>query len=173
MKWCFFASACLIAVSVHAEGDTFLDSFSLGVGESRNQCDIYRLGLRKDSSSRWLSNDTGWLSMYYEASLNDWNKGAESVYGAACSPVFVYYFGAKESVVNPYVEAGIGVACISETELGGRHFSTAFQFEDRIGAGVRMKRADFSIRYMHYSNGSLVEPNDGIDIFIITASYRL
>ena len=50
--------------------------------------------------------------------------------------------------------------------------TTAFQFEDRVGAGIRTEKLDFSFRYMHYSNGSMAQPNDGIDIWIGTLSYR-
>ena len=50
--------------------------------------------------------------------------------------------------------------------------STLYQFEDRIGLGVKMEHVDVSFRYMHYSNGSIVQPNDGMDIFIATLGYR-
>ena len=35
-----------------------------------------------------------------------------------------------------------------------------------------MKTTDFNVRYMHYSNGSISEPNDGLDVFIFTIFYR-
>jgi hypothetical protein len=29
------------------------------------------------------------------------------------------------------------------------------------------------VRYMHYSNGSVKEPNDGVDLLLFTVTYRL
>ena len=166
--------ACLglIGFSVYAGEGTFIDSFSVGVGQSQDDIGIYRFGLRKDSDWRWLSNRTGWLSMYYEASLNYWRRDDEDICGAAVSPVFFYTFGNENWRVKPYIEGGIGVAGISDTEIGNRNMSTAFQFEDRIGTGVRIDKVDLSCRYMHYSNCSIKQPNDGIDIFIFSVGYR-
>jgi lipid A 3-O-deacylase len=171
-RWAIFASVCFFGLTGCAEGFSFLDSISVGAGVSRhNEIAIYRLGLRKDSEYKFLQNPTGWLSGYYEASAGFWYEGDDKIYTGAFSPVFVYYFGAPDMKIQPYIEAGIGVAGISETHLGPRNFSTGFQFEDRIGAGVKIDSVDISIRYMHYSNGSITQPNDGIDIFIATVGY--
>ena len=114
----------------------------------------------------------GWVSGYFEGSLNYWYHTDDDIYAAALSPVFVYYFGAEKNSLIPYIEAGIGVAVISETTISNVEMSTAFQFEARVGAGIRTKKLDFNFRYMHYSNGSMAKPNDGIDIWIGTLSYR-
>ena len=53
-----------------------------------------------------------------------------------------------------------------------RILSTNFQFEDRIGAGVRIGFLDVNFRYMHYSNASIKDPNHGIDIFIFTTAVQ-
>ena len=173
MKLMCLICVCLIWLSGYADGDPFVSGVSVGVGQGRSGVDIYRLGVQKDFSADWLANRTGWLSGYCEASANYWKKNSDEVYGAAFSPVFVYFFGNHKMAINPYIEAGIGAACISGTRLGSRRLSTAFQFEDRLGMGVRMRRGDFCVRYMHYSNGSIAEPNDGIDSIIATVSYRL
>lgn len=172
MRWATFASVCFFGLTGCAEGFSFLDSINVGAGVSRhNEISIYRLGLRKDSEYKFFQNPTGWLSGYYEVSAGFWYEGDDRIYTGAFSPVFVYYFGPPDMKIQPYIEAGIGVAGISETHLGPRNFSTGFQFEDRIGVGVKMDYVDVSIRYMHYSNGSISQPNDGIDIFIATAGY--
>jgi lipid A 3-O-deacylase len=167
-------SVCLIGLYVGAEEDQyFIDSVSLGAGISRhNEIGISRFGVRKDSDYTFFKNQTGWLSGYYEASLGCWMGEDDTIYNAAFSPVFVYYFGAPTWKVQPYIEAGIGVSAISDTDIGNRNMSTIFQFEDRIGLGVKLEHVDVSIRYMHYSNGSIAQPNDGIDIFIATLGYR-
>lgn len=48
----------------------------------------------------------------------------------------------------------------------GRDLSTAFQFEFRFGAGLRSDRLDFHLRWMHYSNGSIEQPNHGVDALV-------
>jgi lipid A 3-O-deacylase len=109
-----------------------------------------------------------------EGSLNEWKKGGDEVYVAGLSPVVTYYFGKPEYLVHPYIEGGVGGALLSETEIGvSREFSTAFQFEDRVGAGVQIKNFDLCFRYMHYSNARIKEPNDGIDIFMIALGWHL
>ena len=172
MKWMSRACLGLIVCSVYAGEEPFLDAVSAGVGQSQDDIDIYRFGLRKDSECRWLANRTGWLSVYYEASLNYWRRRSEDIYGVAFSPVYIYTFGHEKNKNHPYIEGGIGIAGIEDTEIGNRNMTTAFQFEDRIGVGVRVEKVDLSFRYMHYSNGSIEQPNDGIDILIFTAGYR-
>lgn len=149
----------------------FIDEINIGIGESKDHIDIYRLGIKKDFDKTFFENDYGWLSGYYEASLNYWERDGKKIYGIALSPVFVYYFGSKSNNIVPYIEAGIGVACISDTKIQSRDMTTNFQFEDRIGLGIRTGSYDLNVRYMHYSNASIKQPNDGIDIFIFTLSY--
>ena len=172
MKWMSAVCFCFIGISVYAAEDWCIDSFSMGVGQSQDKIDVYRFGLRKDSDYHWLPNQTGFLTLYYEASLNYWRKGREDVYAGAFSPVFFYVFGNEKNRVQPYVEGGIGIAAISETKIGNRNMSTGFQFEDRVGAGVKIDRIDFNCRYMHYSICSIKQPNDGIDILIFTVGYQ-
>ena len=74
--------------------------------------------------------------------------------------------------VSHCVLGGIGLSLWTDTRMGNRDLSTNFLFEDRIGAGVRIGNWDLNFRYMHYSNASIKKPNDGIDIFIGSISYR-
>jgi lipid A 3-O-deacylase len=186
--WNCLACVCLVSASACAEdgfgkeepvkaetgtGAPFISALSLGYGWAHNDTDIYRAAVRHDPGYSWLSNPTGWMSLYYEASMNLWKSGGDEIYAAAFSPVFIYYFGKPENKVRPYVEAGIGAAGISKTEMGNRQFSTGYQFEDRVGAGVQIKNLDLCCRYMHYSNASIKEPNDGIDIVMVALGYRL
>jgi lipid A 3-O-deacylase len=173
-KWLQIITVVFLLIPAdYTKAGGFIDEISFGVGEEKNDdIDIYRLGLKKDFSRQFLTNKTGWLSGYFEGSLNYWHHTDDDIYALALSPVFVYYFGTEANSVIPYIEGGIGVAVISDTEIGGVDMTTAFQFEDRIGAGIRIEKLDFNFRYMHYSNGSMSQPNDGIDIWIGTLSYR-
>ena len=174
--WTMLASVCLFgsyAMCAEEKADQpFISSISLGVGITHHDdISIYRLGVRKDVDYKAFENPTGWLSGYFEASLGYWSKRDDQVYVGAISPVFVYYFGEPTWTVQPYIEAGIGVSCISETKIDSRDLASAFQFEDRVGFGVKIKYVDVSVRYMHYSNASISDPNDGMDIFIGTVGW--
>lgn len=144
---------------------------SFGVGQSSDSIDIYRAGLLKQWNVRWLENKTGYLNGYFELSYNRWEDGGEDVNAVAFSPVFQYVFKMTNATWSPYIEAGIGVACLDDYSINDRNLSSNLQFEDRFGAGIRIKNLDISFRYMHYSNADFKKPNDGIDILIATLAW--
>lgn len=145
---------------------------SFGYGEADTDIDIYRIGVKKDFPAKWFKTDIGYLSGYFELSYNRWESDNGDTNGVALSPVFVYYFGNGSNKIKPYIEGGIGVAYIDEYHIAGRNLATNFQFEDRIGAGVRIGFVDLNFRYMHYSNASTKSPNDGIDILMVTTAIQ-
>ena len=155
----------------NAQGlNEYIDSVTFSIGQSKDDIDIYRIGLRKDFDSKWAQTKSGYLSGYYELSANYWKYKSENNFGVAFSPVFAYYVDLGD--YKPYIEAGIGVSYWSKTHIKTRNMSTHFHFEDRIGVGLRYKNFDFSFRYMHYSNAGIKHPNPGIDIFIGSISYK-
>ncbi|MOA39717.1 Lipid A deacylase PagL precursor [compost metagenome] len=85
------------------------------------------------------------------------------------TPVFVYEFAGQ--TVRPFVEAGIGVALFSSTEMEGNDLGSSFQFEDRVGLGLRFANQEVGVRALHYSNAGLQTPNDGVEAY--TLHYRL
>ena len=88
---------------------------------------------------------------------------------ATAAPVFVYEFAGQN--VRPYIEAGIGVAAFSSTELESNDLGSSFQFEDRIGVGLRFAGQEIGLRAIHYSNAGLKNPNDGAEAY--TVHYRM
>ncbi len=170
---CFFVLLFVLFTNTESLA---LDRISLGIGKSRDSINIYRLGFQQEFGSHWFESKTGHLSGYHEASLSCWQHERESIQQVAYSPVFTYDFAGLGSRVLPYLEAGIGIGYLSKKTINGRDLSTRFQFEDRIGIGVKIgkeKRHDLSFRYMHYSNASIKQPNDGIDIFIFSYTFSL
>jgi len=137
----------------------------------RTDFDVYRIGLRKDFNRVFWSGSRARFTGYWEASLNYWDAEDENVYAAALSPVFVLYFLPGSDRIQPYLEAGIGAALISDHSFAGREMSTAFQFEDRIGVGIRTRNWDVHYRFMHYSNGGIEKPNNGFDAHVVGLTY--
>lgn len=159
----------LISAQVFAGNHLWNTHLAIGLGKSHDRINIYRLGIRNDFSNKTFPSHQKGLNGYYEISLNRWNIGEENIYGAAISPIFRYQISIFSNQIQPYIEAGIGVAYISNTRIGHRNMTTHFQFEDRIGVGFRSEYVGVNFGYMHYSNASIKPPNDGIDIFILTS----
>lgn len=167
----FFILLLILFTSVESLA---FDGVSLGLGRSRDSIDIYHLGFQKQFGGNLFETKMGHLSGYHEGSFNCWKHDRESIRQIAYSPVFTYEFVDLIKGVFPYLEAGIGVSFLSEETINGRDLSTHFQFEDRVGIGVRMGeegRHNLSFRYVHYSNADIKQPNEGIDIFMLSYTY--
>ncbi|MFH2061338.1 MAG: acyloxyacyl hydrolase [Pseudomonadota bacterium] len=164
------AGLALIYSSAMAESSGY--GLSFGYGEADPDIDIYRVGLKKDFTAKWFKTDFGYVSGYFELSYNYWEWNSQDINGVALSPVFAYFFGDESNLIRPYIEGGIGVAYLDEYFIADRNLSSNLQFEDRIGAGVRIGFIDLNFRYMHYSNASLKAPNHGIDILMFTTAIQ-
>jgi hypothetical protein len=67
--------------------------------------------------------------------------------------------------MQPFVEAAIGAHLLSRTSIDDRQFSTAFQFGEQLGVGVRLVGGmplSISVRGEHVSNGGIKHPNAGL-----------
>ncbi len=165
-------SPCALA---QEEGRAFffdLGRSSSNVSRGHSEFDIYRFGMQWDFKHTLWQGKSSRLSGYYEGSINYWNAERDDVFAVALSPVFVLTFGNNKGNYRPFVEAGIGLAVLSEGLVGGRQMGSSWQFENRIGFGVRSDRLGFHYRYMRYSNGDLSKPNQGIDAHVLGLTYR-
>ncbi|NQD91978.1 acyloxyacyl hydrolase [Pseudomonas sp. CrR25] len=165
-----FSLAALAALSMGQVAAAQATDVTFAVGSTDESTMVYRLGTQFDFSSRWLQSDVGHLSGYWDAGYTFW-EGDETAsnHSLSFSPVFVYEFAGAN--VRPYVEAGIGVAFFSSTELEDNDLGSSFQFEDRLGFGLRFADQEVGLRALHYSNAGLKQPNDGIEAY--TLHYRL
>lgn len=119
--------------------------------------------------ARWSANWGGWATTLRPAV--EFTRFRYS--GAQPGPDYLNELGAlalfrierADGAVRPYAEAGLGLTGFSRTTLGGKDFSTRFQFSEQIGLGVRFgQRWSAGWRYSHYSNGDIKMPNNGIDM---------
>lgn len=166
MKIIFLIFLCFLSLNSQSEENpTFR---SIDVGRAEYGIDVYRLGLKKEFTN-WLKRKGLDLSGYLEASINYWHESKSQIYGVAFSPViFIPLCRSCKS----YFEVGTGVSYISQKTIGKINMSSLFQFEDRIGFGVKIENIDYHLRHMHYSNAGLVQPNDGIDILIAGVTFK-
>ena len=137
-----------------------------GVGATSDSTMTYRLGMQFDWDKSWLQSDVGALDRLLEWRLHLLGRRQDFPALVACSfsPVFVYEFAGQN--VKPYVEAGIGVALFSNTQLEDNNIGQAFQFEDRFGFGLRFAGGhEVGIRATHYSNAGISSNNDGVESY--------
>jgi hypothetical protein len=71
--------------------------------------------------------------------------------------------------MRPYLEAGLGGHVLSDTRIGERKLSTAWQFGTHLGVGLDCGRLRIGYRFQHLSNAGIKTPNDGIDFHVLTA----
>lgn len=142
---------------------------TLAGGVTRESTEVIRLALQRDFERSWWQSSTGRLTGYWDAGYTYWfGDESASNHSLSFAPVFVYEFAGDS--LRPYVEAGIGAAFFDSTEHEGHELSTSFQFEDRIGFGLRFAGQEIGLRAIHYSNAGIKKPNDGAETY--TLHYR-
>jgi len=144
---------------------------SSNASRGHSDLDIFRVGRQWEFKRTFWQGDSARVSGYWEGSLNYWSADRDDVFAVALSPVFVLSFGEDDGNYHPFIEAGVGLALLSDDRVGGRLMGSSWQFEDRIGFGLRSQRLGFHYRYMHYSNGDLSKPNQGLDAHVIGMTY--
>ena len=161
---------CLAALAAAALGHSYTAQaagLEFAVGHTSESTMTYRLGLKSDWDKSWLQSDVGRLTGYWDGAYTYWEGDKSSASNSlSFSPVLVYEFAGES--VKPYLEAGIGVALFSHTEVEGNRLGTAFQFEDSLGFGLRFAGGhEVGIRASHYSNAGISSTNDGIESYAL------
>ncbi|HGA2318228.1 TPA: acyloxyacyl hydrolase [Pseudomonas putida] len=138
---------------------------SAAVGATSQGDMTYRLGMSFDWDKQWLQSDIGYVTGYWDAAYTYWEGGdASGAHSLSFSPVFTYEFSGF--TYTPYVEAGIGLAAFSKTDVGDQRLGSSVNFEDRIGFGLKLPgEQKVGIRAIHYSNAGIKQPNDGIESY--------
>ncbi|MDD0975137.1 acyloxyacyl hydrolase [Pseudomonas fontis] len=165
---------CLAAIAAVTLGQSFTANaadLSFSVGQTSDSTMVYRLGLQSHWDTSWLQTSVGRLTGYWDGGYTYWvGDKTASNNSLSFAPVFVYEFAGDS--VKPYIEAGIGVAAFSSTELESNKLGSSFQFEDRIGFGLRFAGGhELGVRAIHYSNAGLQSPNDGVEAYSL--NYRM
>ncbi|MEH6493764.1 acyloxyacyl hydrolase [Halopseudomonas sp.] len=155
----------LLSVMAFSSPVFALDGLTLEAGHTNESTDAYRLAAQFEFASTLWRSDGGAVALngYWDAGYTYWNDlDTQSV---SLTPMFRLQFGPENGGVTPFVEAGIGAALFSESNLDDRRdLGSNFQFEDRVGAGLRFASgSELGVRYYHYSNAGIEQPNQGIN----------
>jgi len=161
---------CLAALAAAALGPSLAAQaagLEFAVGHTSESTMTYRLGLKSDWDKSWLQSDVGRLTGYWDGAYTYWEGDKSSASNSlSFSPVLVYEFAGES--VKPYLEAGSGVALFSHTEVEGNRLGSAFQFEDRLGFGLRFAGGhEVGIRATHYSNAGISSNNVGVESYAL------
>lgn len=114
----------------------------------------------------WQGTLAHWSAKRYGATRSD----QEDLIDVGITPVLRYQ---RHDGRGWYAELGIGVHWLSDDyNNNGRELSTHFQFGDHLGAGyVFSQGLEIGLSYQHFSNGSIKQPNDGVNFAIVRLAY--
>lgn len=130
-----------------------------------------RVGAGFDWGTSWWESPSGRLTGYWDAGYTYWEGGDHSdSHSLSFAPVFVYEFAGSN--VKPFIEAGIGVAAFSDTRVGDQELGSSFNFENRLGVGLKFADQRIGVRAIHYSNAGIEEPNDGVESYSLFYATR-
>jgi lipid A 3-O-deacylase len=174
--------AVLCSIAATPAGSNRIDSISQSycAEKGRNNTRMYRLGLQNKWARTWLNDGAWYVGGYWDTELAylkaDHISGQNSeIFDLGLTPVFRMQRDASlSSGVSPYAEAGIGPHLLSETSLGFKQYSTAFQFGSLVGFGLGFGdkgQYELSYRFQHISNADMKTPNNGINLHILRLGY--
>ncbi len=149
----------------------------LGYGRSKEYgYDYYQQGVMLDFQAFPFAKLDKTLLFGVGASLADWHaatKENKEMAAAAVSAIFRAYFAPPEASAKfrPYLTASFGPAYLFQKELGERKQGSHLSFQTTMGIGSEItfgkKALDFNFKFVHYCNGGIFKPNQGIDIWYI------
>lgn len=152
-----------------------LDGVSVESGKNGSY-EMLRLGAQWQWQQRWFDTGGRHIGGYWDLAAGLWRGEVpagenDGITDIGFTPTLRWQ---AADLLGFYAEAGIGAHYLSRTSIGGRRFSTRFQFGDHLGFGYRFgaKGAyDLSYRFQHLSNADIKKPNAGIDFHQIRLQY--
>ncbi|EKE01176.1 MAG: hypothetical protein ACD_21C00199G0002 [uncultured bacterium] len=149
---------------------------SLGYGRSKEvDCNYYQQGAMLDAQAFPFAKLDKTLIFGLGLSLADWHAGTNEnkrLTTAAASALFRAYFAPPAAhKFRPYLAASFGPAYLSRKKFGEREQGSNFSFQTTMGLGSEVKfgqrELDFSLKLVHYCNGGIFKPNQGINILYV------
>ncbi len=119
------------------------------------------------------------FSSYADFFVSDWRVSASA--GGRRNYVHLGVIGTlrwrPDAGASPwFAEAGVGATVLNHVyKTDDRAFSTAFQFTPLLGVGRSFGshgQHELSLRFQHVSNGSIKQPNPGINFLRLRYGYR-
>lgn len=168
-------SFMLLLPPVHAGGGV---SVEYGAGTNGTDADLRRIGLWWEWA--WSRSEGGTtVNGYWEFDVGHWESdrvgpGQDEVLEVGFAPVLRFRRMASNGL-RPFLDLGVGIQWLSDTEFGGKDISTSIQFSPRLGVGLEFgpqRRFELGYRLLHVSNASIATPNPGLDFHVLRLAYR-
>ncbi|WP_034348346.1 acyloxyacyl hydrolase [Noviherbaspirillum massiliense] len=171
------ATVCLLLCSLHLPAGA-VDSASLEWGTG-NKTRMARVGLQWNWNAEWLKTEHSRLTGYWDLTFSRWQgRRFRDVPGArqyitdvGITPVLRLEGASGRGL---YGEVGVGAHWLSELyDNNDRQLSTRFEFGDHLGIGYAFQNGlDIALKYQHFSNGGIKNPNDGVNFAVVRIMYR-
>ncbi|ART78781.1 acyloxyacyl hydrolase [Oceanisphaera avium] len=120
---------------------------------------------------QWTQQWQGRLSYGVLAEAAAWHATHHDLVQLSLVPLLQYNF-MPNATWQPVLLVGVGPAWISDTQLGERDLSSAFQFSSRAGIGLVKERHSLMVEARHLSNAGIKQPNQGISYWNLSYGYR-
>jgi hypothetical protein len=152
-----------------------IDGIAVTGGEGRNT-NMEQISAQWRWSKRWFQGEHMHVGGFWDVGIAQWRRDEAPGWTDRLSEInFTPTFRLQANDLRgPYAEAGIGMHLLSETQLGNKRYSTAFQFGEHLGFGWRFGARgafDLGYRYQHISNADIKTPNSGADFHQIRLQY--
>lgn len=186
----YLAALTLASVTAHAADEPskparspwFPDHAFVQAGVSDDKTRIALVGVQWHWSKRWAIGSRFAASAYSEISAGRWLTKPDGVRAAAwvSSVSLVPVLRVMERDGDGwYFDIGVGPSYSDVLyRSSDRAFSTRFNFRNEVGIGYHWPSNtpysphDLSLRFEHYSNGGIRNPNPGIDIVSLRYTWR-
>lgn len=171
----FAAGFTLIALHLPSYA---VDSASIEFGTG-NKTKLARVGMQWEWEKKWWQSNGSHIGGYWDLTLARWHGtqfknipgDTQNITDIGITPVFRFQ---RDDQKGPYLEAGIGAHYLSDLyNNNGRRLSTRFEFGDHLGVGyVFQNNLDLTLKFQHFSNGGIKQPNNGVNFAILGARYK-
>lgn len=153
----------------------------MAIGKGGGETDRYRVCFTVDWEKEWVGLQGWHITGYWEVGMDDWRGKDNSLLAVSLIPVLRLQKngnasqckeGARSGAPCIFIDVAVGLYLLSESNLGEKDFSTAFQFGSHAGIGIMLGRFEVGYRFEHISNGGIKEPNPGINFYLLRVVYR-
>ena len=166
MRFLVLVLGVLVSSSVLAAPSEIGLIFGRGTGDA--DADIVRLTYRRplDGPDKW------WMPSHLQLGASVWRvpdiRGVTRRFDVNATPVW------RTGVPWGYAEAGIGIYLLSKTINNDEtRVPSSFEFGSHLGTGVSFgKNFSAGIAVQHLSNAGIKQPNGGINLWLISGSWR-
>lgn len=174
LKVLTFIGISLIATSTHAQ---IFDSYSIEAA-TRSESKMYKLAAQKMIGTDYSFLANNHLYPYLELSVGNIRNTryqniqgqSQSIVDVGITPVLRWQQNVKNGIFG---EIGIGAHYLSRTyDNAGKVMGSRFQFSDHVGIGYKFSNSlEVTLKYMHYSNAGIRQPNPAINYTAVKLAY--